>query len=450
MIRKSTSIRSNQIRFSFIILFSYLQLSHALTVHFHNGTIISLPYVYATIGTPPTTTLLFPNISILFNKDINSNECTIYKNVFGELAIYRPRILPEMGGCCTDSSFGNAIALARTVQGNSGRGLLLHAGEKYREGKVLGFENSIKIPVVVLSSEVMSYLAKNHELFYCLELAAVTAKENDELQYLDTMFFNSMLAFVVIYGVLMLIMAFTLIIHWIRFYKSSRNYKPYIVLLKLGGLATSTCTFLWLTVDPFGFKHIMWWKSCTLFYIQQGCFTSICLLVLLLLLCLPTPNTLINHPKRMATVIYISIGVIMLLSFAQGVICSNAYFLIAMAVVYVTAIIAISIGFIFFAKETVIIFMKSKNRAKCAKTLPVKVTLFSLNYIIVQYVVAIVALKQPFGHIISVLVVTILGPFMFFVMFIVLFFPTSFLYSCFFTSQNNTAKNTVLEEISKA
>eukprot|EP00026_Physarum_polycephalum_P020663 Phypoly_transcript_23399.p1 GENE.Phypoly_transcript_23399~~Phypoly_transcript_23399.p1 ORF type:complete len:132 (+),score=13.19 Phypoly_transcript_23399:122-517(+) len=95
----------------------------------------------------------------------------------------------------------------------------------------------------------------------------------------------------------------------------------------------------------------------------------------------------------------------------------------------ILAITAISIGFIFFAKETISTFVKSNNKGRRASVLPVKIGIFSLSYIIVQYVVIIITYLQPVGHIISVLVATIIGPFMFFVMFMLLFFPFKFLYN---------------------
>ena len=62
--------------------------------------------------------------------------------------------------------------------------------------------------------------------------------------------------------------------------------------------------------------------------------------------------------------------------------------------------------------------------------LSLQVTAFSLSYIIVQYIVIFLAFARPLGEILSILVATILGPFMFFVMFFMLFFPSKFLYSC--------------------
>eukprot|EP00026_Physarum_polycephalum_P015031 Phypoly_transcript_15613.p1 GENE.Phypoly_transcript_15613~~Phypoly_transcript_15613.p1 ORF type:complete len:149 (+),score=11.86 Phypoly_transcript_15613:443-889(+) len=120
----------------------------------------------------------------------------------------------------------------------------------------------------------------------------------------------------------------------------------------------------------------------------------------------------------------------MSLAVIQAIICNSPVVAIIASVFYVVATLAMSVGFFFFAKMTITTFVKSNNRGRYAMALPIKIGVFSFSFIIVQYTVIGIYFGKPMGTIISRLIYTILGPFMFFVMFMILFFPSKFLCGC--------------------
>eukprot|EP00026_Physarum_polycephalum_P005604 Phypoly_transcript_05639.p1 GENE.Phypoly_transcript_05639~~Phypoly_transcript_05639.p1 ORF type:complete len:386 (+),score=18.40 Phypoly_transcript_05639:283-1440(+) len=350
---------------------AYLHTAASLLIRFSNGTNLTLQSTYSTLGIAPNLNITFPNITYLADTDINGETCSPTKNISQNFVIYVHPTTPDMTDCCTDAVFGSDLALAKTLDKYGALGVLFQAREKYAGGRVQGFEHVIRIPIGVVSYEVMSFLKQHRSSIASLDFVEIPQEDKDAIAYLNYMYSTVVLVYVVVYGALMVLMAFSLIIDIVRLYKSFRE-KPHIICLKVGGLATATSTYLWLTVDPFGFHGYTYWQSCLLYNIQNGLYTVICMLVLLLLLL----SSNHKHPKCIAFSIYGGIVLVLSVSVIQGILCSSDIMGLIYSLLNILAITAISIGFIFFAKETISTFVKSNNKGRRASVLPVKVCPF--------------------------------------------------------------------------
>jgi hypothetical protein len=122
---------------SILVLSTYLHVSSSLLLHYLNGTYLTLPSMYSTLGKAPINNQIFPNFTVLSSSELNSRECVIYTNVTQAFVIYGHPTSPAMSGCCTDTAFGSDTAFARTLERYGASGLLLAAKEQVYFSKLL-------------------------------------------------------------------------------------------------------------------------------------------------------------------------------------------------------------------------------------------------------------------------------------------------------------------------
>eukprot|EP00026_Physarum_polycephalum_P007256 Phypoly_transcript_07314.p1 GENE.Phypoly_transcript_07314~~Phypoly_transcript_07314.p1 ORF type:complete len:467 (+),score=42.08 Phypoly_transcript_07314:142-1542(+) len=367
---------------SLSLLLLVISPAYTLTLHFRDTTNLSLPSSYTTIGSRPSSSLLFPVIP--FNTSHCLESCNFHPTfnltqAQGSFFLFTSHTLPPLSGC-NKGEFGSATALARMVQAVGGKGLIIGQTEQFWNGRFLGFDPCIKIPLVVMNHHSMRYFKENHEEIVRVELLPISPYEDKLLQRADRVFLVWRIFVLFLYSVALLALFYLIGGDFVKFYKEHKKICWHGFSMKIASLFVSLGTVIFVSVDPFGFRGVPL-PSRFVMPFELGIFAIV--YILLLQVWMDATNN-IKQVKlfcpSFAHVIHFVSVLVVVLSTLRGTLWHISSICTLFCIFYIVIVCICGVGFIIFGKNMVSILSHSENTGRHKNRLSVRIVLFVVLY----------------------------------------------------------------------
>jgi len=408
---------------------SAVGISSALMVHMNNdlnSTSVpsnhSLPSSFSTLGDRPPSSLLYHSILLLSSTNIDAS-CKFNLDLTGSLVVFIDHNLPMLQECTTDIN-GRNVAFAKAAQDKGALGVILGAVEEFQEGRVTSFSPSIFIPYVVVPRSTIDFLTSNLADISALELSAITEEEDQQLTNLTNLYNSWIPINITLYGMLVIILSFTVCIDMYSRYQTRRLLSHSSVMRQIA-LLDALLVLLWHSVDPFGFRGILWWHSSVLRYLTQGLYMIV--LSLILHVWIKAADAKQRFLKIHKHALLRFVDIVAVLIFVVALFYSLFWYIYYVEKLFdyvmVTCLVIFGLGFFTYGNNILRIFKKSGNRNPNSAQLPRKIIIFIISYVIVAYISLIISSVEALGIIFAQLFMNLMGAFLYFATFLFLFFP---------------------------
>eukprot|EP00026_Physarum_polycephalum_P010968 Phypoly_transcript_11157.p1 GENE.Phypoly_transcript_11157~~Phypoly_transcript_11157.p1 ORF type:complete len:366 (+),score=17.99 Phypoly_transcript_11157:58-1098(+) len=310
--------------------------------------------------------------------------------------------------------------MARLAQTSGFTGVIIQSDEQFYDGRIVGFDSSISIPYLVVSSKVLRFLVANASFISEIELPEITSKDARHLKAICSAYIAWRVIGGILYGSQVFMIGYFLWMEKVFLFKT-RKILWQSVSLKVLAFIAALFSFLWVSVDPFGFLGLIF-PSAMYIGVVAGCF--FCMFMFLLQIWILAVGGLGEMNCRLVSMVVYSLSTFMvILSLFQGILWFNHPLRIAAMFVMALILALCGFGFIFTGKRMITILQNGNNMADDQKRLSKKIASFVIFYLSMNSVTVIVYLANVLGKVASLMVVHITCGIIILCTFVILFLP---------------------------
>jgi len=398
-----------------LLLLCYIPIN-SLTIHTANQQ-YNLPSHYTTLGSHQLQQYKY-NFTLIYAHN-NTDTChfqhiTTSNNSL--LVIYGS--LPNTPSCTTDV-YSKHTAMARLAQASGFAGVVTQSEEKFYDGRIVGFDSTISIPYLVVSSKSLHFIVANVSMITEIELPIVTTQDARNLKAICIIYIAWRATGGILYGSQIFIIGYSL---WVERFllRKTRKVLWQSVSLKVLAFIVALFSFLWVTVDPFGFLGLSF-PSAMFVGMVVGCFFCI-FMFLLQIWTLSLGNFGFMNCRVVSIIIYSLSAIMMLITLFQGMLWYNTPLRYATFSVMFTILALCGVGF-FLTGRRMISIMRNSNNTSVDQRTAKKIAHFVMFFLSLNSCALILYLSSCLGKVVSLMVVHIICGIIILCTFVILFLP---------------------------